>query len=399
MNSVDLFYNIFKMRFSMEQIKSSFSSRYAVALIGSEADVLRMREWMGDFSLSSGVHPEKCLYTGPIPTDEEEGAQLNKYDAIVCHLGVDLWPLEDLIDLVGILPVGVPLLLVCEPLVWEGEFREYELANLPPVYRLRAGHEAKHFASLMLGNFKQLGLRLARDYQNLRDICIDSLITSSCNRMAVVAAASSITVNVPLLGQMLALLASPVETFAITAEQLRLVLYIGALYGRPLDFFDRVNELWAVVGGGWGWRTISRQLVGLIPGAGAVAKASIAWAGTYFVGMMARRFYELGETLPKPVQLAVLKTAKRKAAAAVGKVLQGESEPELAEQLLPEAKTPEASAAEKAPVTDTEAKGTEKQPANDGANAAAAEQPVKAAEIAAAKKATAEATEPKAAER
>ena len=317
MNSVELFYEIFRMRYNLETIKRSFADRYSLCLLGSEEDCARMREWMGGYSLSSGVHPEKNLCIAPIPEDEDEAYLYRNMEAVVCHLGTEPWPLEEFAELVECMPVGVPILYICEPTVWEGEFEEYAAANLPEVVCLRPGHEQKQFAALLFTKFQRLGFRLARDYQNLRDICIDGLITQAANRMAVVAAASSITVNVPFLGQMLGLLASPVETLAITAEQLRLVLYIGALYGRPIDFFDRINELWCVVGGGWGWRTLARQIVGYIPGVGAVAKAGIAWAGTFAVGELSRRFYELGEEMPVNIREVVNNTAKRKVTRAI----------------------------------------------------------------------------------
>ena len=317
MNSVELFYEIFRMRYNVETIKRSFADRYSLCLLGSAEDCERMRGWLGDYSLSSGIHPEKNLCIAPIPEDEEEAYRYRNMEAVVCHLGNEIWPLEEFAELVECMPVGVPILYICEPSVWEGELDAYEAANLPEVVCLRPGNEQKQFASLLFNKFQRMGFRLARDYQNLRDICIDGLITQAANRMAVVAAASSITVNVPVLGQVLGLLASPVETLAITAEQLRLVLYIGALYGRPIDFFDRVNELWCVVGGGWGWRTIARQLVGYVPGIGAAAKAGVAWAGTYAVGELSRRFYELGEEMPVNIREVVNNTAKRKVTRAI----------------------------------------------------------------------------------
>ncbi|MDO5296845.1 MAG: hypothetical protein Q4F00_09455 [bacterium] len=334
MNSVELFYEIFRMRYNVETIKRSFADRYSLCLLGCEEDCARMREWMGDYSLSSGIHPEKNLCIAPIPEDEDEAYRYRNMEAIVCHLGAEPWPLEEFAELVECMPIGVPIVYICEPTVWEGEFEAYEAANLPEVVCLRRGNEQKQFAALLFNKFQRLGFRLARDYQNLRDVCIDGLIVQASNRMALVAAASSITVNVPLLGQMLGLLASPVETLAITAEQLRLVLYIGALYGRPIDFFDRVNELWCVVGGGWGWRTLARQLVGYVPGVGALAKAGVAWAGTFAVGELSRRFYELGEEMPVNIREVVSNTAKRKVTRAIKmKFKNGEAETAVADML------------------------------------------------------------------
>ena len=315
-NSVELMYAIFRMRYSVDDINRAFAGRYSLCLMGSPEDCVRMRDWLGEYSLSSGAHPEKNLVTALWPEDEDEGNLYRNMDAIVCHLGVDPWSVEEMSELVACMPTGVPVLYICEPVALGGQLEGYEEAHLPEVHCLRPGSEEEHFAALLFSKFKGMGMRLARDYRNLRDICVSSLTTQAANRMAVVAAASSVSVNVPLLGQLLGLLAAPVETLAITAEQMRLVLYIGGLYGRPLNFFDRINELWGVVGSGWLGRTVARQLVGFVPGAGFLAKAAVAWVGTYCVGEVSRRYYELGEKVPASIELVVNNGVKHRVARA-----------------------------------------------------------------------------------
>ena len=57
---------------------------------------------------------------------------------------------------------------------------------------------------------------------------------------------------------------------------------------------QRVWELLPVVGGGLGWRALSRQLSGFLPVAGVAVKGAIAYAGTIAVGESASFFYENG---------------------------------------------------------------------------------------------------------
>ena len=97
------------------------------------------------------------------------------------------------------------------------------------------------------------------------------------------------------MGGLLGLFAVSGETIYITAKQLHLALLIGAIYGRPIDFFARIGELLPVVGGAWGWRILAREAVGFFPALGALAKAVVAWSGTYTVGKLSQHFYQQGE--------------------------------------------------------------------------------------------------------
>jgi len=51
-------------------------------------------------------------------------------------------------------------------------------------------------------------------------------------------------------------------------------------------------ELLPIVGGGFGWRALARELSGFIPVGGILIKSAIAYAGTVVVGEGAT-FYEL----------------------------------------------------------------------------------------------------------
>jgi hypothetical protein len=53
-------------------------------------------------------------------------------------------------------------------------------------------------------------------------------------------------------------------------------------------------ELLPIVGGGLGWRALSRELSGFVPVAGIAIKGAIAYAGTIVVGDGVTFFYEHG---------------------------------------------------------------------------------------------------------
>jgi len=66
---------------------------------------------------------------------------------------------------------------------------------------------------------------------------------------------------------------------------------------QPALFMTQKSEIAAVIGSAFGWRALARQLVGKIPfGAGLVAKAAVAYAGTRVLGLSLDRFYSIGFT-------------------------------------------------------------------------------------------------------
>lgn len=103
----------------------------------------------------------------------------------------------------------------------------------------------------------------------------------------------------------------------MTANQAKMVLQIAAAYGETLGV-ERIKELAAVVGGGYAFRTVARQLVTLIPGFGWALKAGIGYSGTYAMGYAAIDFFEHGgdvRGLAERVRVArdkAIETARRR---------------------------------------------------------------------------------------
>jgi uncharacterized protein (DUF697 family) len=111
-----------------------------------------------------------------------------------------------------------------------------------------------------------------------------------------VAGASALADHVPILGFVLGGIASAGDTIAITGLQIDMLLKIAATYGKRAEF-ARIVELLPVIGGGYGWRALARELSGFIPVAGIAIKAGIAYAGTLVVGQAATYYYEHGKAL------------------------------------------------------------------------------------------------------
>jgi uncharacterized protein (DUF697 family) len=117
------------------------------------------------------------------------------------------------------------------------------------------------------------GTGLASRLPVLREPVVDELIRAVSRRNAMIAAAIWIPgADMPVL----------------TLNQARLALRIALAHGEEIDR-SRLPELAGVVGAGFGFRAIARQLLTVVPVAGWTARGAVAYAGTKAIGEAARR--------------------------------------------------------------------------------------------------------------
>jgi hypothetical protein len=70
---------------------------------------------------------------------------------------------------------------------------------------------------------------------------------------------------------------------------------LAAASDRPVGYREQKSEIATIIAGAFGWRALARELVGKIPfGGGLVAKASVAYAGTFVMGSGIERLYRIG---------------------------------------------------------------------------------------------------------
>src|SRR5204862_7161481 len=77
----------------------------------------------------------------------------------------------------------------------------------------------------------------------------------------------------------------------LTLNQIRLVLRIADAHGFEVDR-ERIPELLAVLGSGFGFRALAREALGAIPVAGWALKGAVAYGGTRALGEAAVRYFE-----------------------------------------------------------------------------------------------------------
>ncbi|MDO9557136.1 MAG: hypothetical protein Q7J82_06085 [Coriobacteriia bacterium] len=79
----------------------------------------------------------------------------------------------------------------------------------------------------------------------------------------------------------------------MTANQAKMLLQIAAAYGETLGT-DRIKELAVIVGGGFTFRAIARQLLTFVPVMGWAIKGSIGFGGTMAIGKAAVAYFDEG---------------------------------------------------------------------------------------------------------
>lgn len=89
----------------------------------------------------------------------------------------------------------------------------------------------------------------------------------------------------------LAVIIPGVDMPALTLNQIRMVLRIAALYEKDLSI-KRLKEILTVLGSGFIFRTVARELLDFVPGPGWLIKGSVAYSGTLALGRAAIKYFE-----------------------------------------------------------------------------------------------------------
>jgi uncharacterized protein (DUF697 family) len=196
-----------------------------------------------------------------------------------------------------------------------GQIAEYVVARLD-----RESLRGRLFPHL-IERCKGIEIAVGRRLPALRETVVSKLTRDAASSALKVSAASAVVDNVPLLGIVLGMVVSAGDMVAITGIQVVLMMQIGAIYGKDPDV-GRVWDMLPVVGGGLGWRALSRELAGFVPVAGVAIKGAIAYAGTIVVGEGAGFFYEHGYHMTK-TQAGQLYEEKKRSALAFARDLIG----------------------------------------------------------------------------
>ena len=140
-----------------------------------------------------------------------------------------------------------------------------------------AGFPVDAIARAIARKLGEDGTALAARLPVLRGPVCDQLVASFARKNAIVAAAVFIPgADLPVL----------------LLNELRLVLRIAAAHGAVVDQ-QRLPEIAATVGAGFGLRAAARELLDLVPVAGWAVKGGVAYAGTRALGEAAVKRFAL----------------------------------------------------------------------------------------------------------
>lgn len=317
MNTLEILYQAFRVRYSLNQLQQILDRGCRLAVLAPEGGASLIRSYLGEPIVGmDDHHPDDDLIVLPWDLDEASIKELRTCDACVVYYPDGPPEVEALEEMAGKIPLHVKTLWLCEGEGEQGKnYHERDL-TLPTVRSLPKSQAGVQFLRLLLASLPQISLVLARDWTLLRELFCQTLTRRTALRNGIRAGISSLPLkSVPGIGPLLALLATSAETMMLTSSQLRLSFVIAAVHGRPLDFFDRISELWPIVGGAFGFRGLSRGLVKLLPGTlRPGTKASIAFAGTFAVGEASRLFYHMGRPTSDEVRRELLRRSHEEGA-------------------------------------------------------------------------------------
>lgn len=253
-----------------KNVKVERERRIRVALIGPEDSVREAAEYLIGADSAAYDKAADTLLLLPAPIDESAGPLLSKCDVILRTGGYDP-PMP-----------GIPT-----ERIFAFSTEDERQAAIKDI--LRSPH------------LDYAALPLARTLSAFRAEAAAEAIQMVSVENAIFVISTSLGNIIPNPLQPLASLAASMgDLIVLTANQLRMLFRLAAIYDRDLGFRQQGPEIMSIVGAAFGWRSVARELVGQIPlGGGVVPKAAIAFAGTWAVGDGIAFYYATGRKLTK----------------------------------------------------------------------------------------------------
>ena len=137
-----------------------------------------------------------------------------------------------------------------------------------------------------------LRLSLARHVPLLRDAYARTLVEETSRSNAIYAASTGVAQVVPILSIPL----NVADIVILTKNQLIMAYKLALAEGKKGEPQELMKEIVSVVGGGFFFRQVARELVGLIPAWGIVPKVAVSYAGTWVIGQTVHAWAAEGET-------------------------------------------------------------------------------------------------------
>lgn len=280
----------------LTRIKAEAETRFTVLLTG-DGDLARaLALKLSESADKAGAHP--WLVVGEAL--EASPAELEGYDLAVL-VTRSLEPGEEDGRLRRLHGARVPVVVVvvgdeASAQVGAELPRPFEFARavLPSSLEPQA-LRARLVPALLQAAGPRLRLSLARQLPLLRGAAIGDLIEETSRANALYTASSGLAKVVPLFNLPLNL----ADIVVLTKNQLVMAYKIALMTGKRGEPREVVGEIVGVVGGGFFFRQVARELVGLVPVVGIVPNIAISYAGTRVIGYSVHTWACGGENLDK----------------------------------------------------------------------------------------------------
>ncbi|MGH2544023.1 MAG: hypothetical protein ACRDIB_14575 [Ardenticatenaceae bacterium] len=268
---------------NLQAIKKEAEQRFALLIVGEGTYARLLAERLGVSPGKRGIHPWIVVHSLPLP---EEQHNLSHYVlAIIVSVEVELGQGEQS-ALRRLHETKVPVVTV---VVGESALtqvgaevpREHEAARVLLLPSLEEQALQPQLAPAMLRAApEELRLALARQLPLLREPLVYELIEETSRANALYSASTGLAEVIPVLTIPL----NAADIVVLTKNQLVMAFKIALASGQQGGAREIMGKIVGVLGGGFLFRQLARELVGLIPVVGIVPKVAVSYAGTWVIG-------------------------------------------------------------------------------------------------------------------
>ena len=209
---------------------------------------------------------------------------------------------------------------VCATPTAAGDLQTQRQVVKAPLYTIGSEGEWSHFTLEVLDTRADLHLALSRNLPGLRPHIVDYIVTNTACVNAEVAVISAAAASIPGIGPIYPGIAFG-DTVILTKNQVMMAFRLAGACGLSIDIVHLKGEVLAIIGGGLGWRTLAREMVGALPVLGIPLKGAVAYAGTYAVGVALARYFTTGSRLSRSEEQAVYQKAMQRGRAVAADAL------------------------------------------------------------------------------
>lgn len=277
--------NMFKIvrEVNLNTIKAEAEQRFALLVTGEHALAQRLAERLSGSPGKEGAHPWLEVREPALAPDPQELSQYT-LALLVSHEAELEPPLSRLLRALHDERVPVVVAIVSRGavrLVGAESPRRYEGQRVVLPEDLEVSTVQGPLAEALLETAPEsLRLALARELPMLRPALARELIESTSRTNAFYAASTGLAEVVPLLTIPL----TAADIFVLTKNQLVMAFKLALVSGKEGSPREIIGEVISVLGSGFLFRQIARELVGLIPVVGILPKVAVSYAGTWVIG-------------------------------------------------------------------------------------------------------------------